>query len=221
MGRSWWLRFGVVLFAVAMATVYVIPTVGRLDLEKTQFPFKQKINLGLDLQGGLYMVLGVDFDKVFKDVVMRQGSSFVGELKEEGVTVKSSGIVAQKAAPIAEAASDLVGAEDVQDPTYFLEFDPASRDAVYDLMKKRFWTLRLVDEKAGRFEVGLSREYRQETRERTIGQSIEVIRNRIDEFGVTEPAIASQGSDRIVVELPGVKDVTRAKDLIGRTALGR
>jgi protein-export membrane protein SecD len=45
-----------------------------------------------------------------------------------------------------------------------------------------------------------------------------VIRNRIDEFGVAEPQISSQGSDRVVVELPGIKDVDRAKDLIGRTA---
>ena len=55
-------------------------------------------------------------------------------------------------------------------------------------------------------------------RERTISQSIEVIRNRIDEFGVTEPSITSQGNNRIVIELPGVKEVERAKELIGRTA---
>jgi preprotein translocase subunit SecD len=46
----------------------------------------------------------------------------------------------------------------------------------------------------------------------------EVIRNRIDEFGVTEPEIIAQGNDRIVVQLPGVRDIERAKDLIGKTA---
>ena len=49
-------------------------------------------------------------------------------------------------------------------------------------------------------------------------KSIEVIRNRIDEFGVTEPEIVSLGSDRIVIQLPGVKDIERAKELIGETA---
>jgi len=218
MGRSWWVRFGVVVLAVIWSTIYVIPTVGRLDLEKTNFPFKQKINLGLDLQGGLYMVLGVDFNKVFKDVVLRQGASLVSELKDEGITIKSSGVVTQSVSSAVETASAVVGADAAQDPLYFVEFDAAKRDAVYDLMKKRFWTLRLAGESEGRFELGLSREYRLETREKTIGQSIEVIRNRIDEFGVSEPVIASQGADRIVVELPGVKDVNRAKDLIGRTA---
>ena len=49
-------------------------------------------------------------------------------------------------------------------------------------------------------------------------KSIEVIRNRIDEFGVTGPEIVSLGSDRIVIQLPGVKDIERAKELIGKTA---
>jgi protein-export membrane protein SecD len=54
--------------------------------------------------------------------------------------------------------------------------------------------------------------------EQSVGKSIEVIRNRIDEFGVTEPEILAQGNDRIVVQLPGVRDIERAKELIGKTA---
>ena len=54
--------------------------------------------------------------------------------------------------------------------------------------------------------------------EQSVSKSIEVIRNRIDEFGVTEPEIVSQGDDRIIVQLPGVKDIERAKELIGKTA---
>jgi hypothetical protein len=104
------------------------------------------------------------------------------------------------------------------DPRLLMSFDPAKRDDVYNLIKKEFWTLRLAGEKPGELELGLSSSYRVDVRERTISQSIEVIRNRIDEFGVSEPAITSQGADRIVVELPGVKEVDRAKDLIGRTA---
>ena len=75
MPRSWWRKFLLLMFCVVLSAVYVYPTVASLDLEKTKFPFKQKINLGLDLQGGLYMVLGVDFNKVLKDVVDRQGST--------------------------------------------------------------------------------------------------------------------------------------------------
>jgi len=204
MNRSWWTKFWVLVGVTLMAAMYVIPTVAQLDLEKTKFPFKQKMNLGLDLQGGLYMVLGVDFTKVYRDIVDRQVSSLQSRLREKQIAISAIQSIREGLA--------------ADDPHLAVEFAPASRDALYELIKKEFWTLRLASEKPGRLELGLSREYRQEVRERTIGQSIEVIRNRIDEFGVAEPVINSQGSDRVVVELPGVKEVDRAKDLIGRTA---
>src|SRR3954464_13236433 len=87
MGRSWWGKFLLLISIIVLSLVYVYPTIANLDLEKTKFPFKQKINLGLDLQGGLYMVLGVDFNKVFKDVVERQGQSLVERTKEKGSPV--------------------------------------------------------------------------------------------------------------------------------------
>src|SRR4030042_5888567 len=55
-------------------------------------------------------------------------------------------------------------------------------------------------------------------REQTLNQSLEVLRNRIDQFGVTEPVILRQGSTQIVVQLPGIQDPHRALDLIGKTA---
>jgi len=204
MSRGWWAKFFLLVFITVLSVVYVYPTVANLDLQKTRFPFKQKINLGLDLQGGLYMVLGVDFNKVFKDVVQRQSGSLETRFKEKQVTVKSVQVVTQNLP--------------ADDPHVVVEFDAPQREAVYGLVKKEYWMLRLVSEAAGRFELGLTSEYRTEVRDRTISQSIEVIRNRIDEFGVSEPVIASQGTDRVVVELPGVKEIDRAKDLIGRTA---
>jgi len=204
MTKNWWAKLSLLVFFVGLSVVYVYPTLSGLDVEKSRFPFKQKINLGLDLQGGLYMVLGVDFNKVFKDVVDRQGSSLQDGMKEKKIEFKS-----------VKTMRDGLPAED---PHIVVEFDAAKRDELYKHIKKDYWTLRFVDEKPGRFELGLSREYRVDIRDRTMNQSIEVIRNRIDEFGVTEPSIASQGTDRVVVELPGVKEVDRAKDLIGKTA---
>ena len=82
MSRSWWGRFCLLVVFVVLSVVYVYPTVANLDLEKTKFPFKQKINLGLDLQGGLYLVLGVDFNKVYRDVAERQSNQLLERLKE-------------------------------------------------------------------------------------------------------------------------------------------
>lgn len=204
MSRGWWAKFFLLVFITLLSVVYVYPTVANLDLQKTRFPFKQKINLGLDLQGGLYLVLGVDFNKVFKDVVERQSSSLESRLKEKNISFKSFKMVTEGLP--------------VDDPHLVVEFDPAQRDAIYNLLKKEYWTLRLTNEAPTQLQLGLSTDYRAEIRDRTMNQSIEVIRNRIDEFGVSEPAIASQGTDRVVVELPGVKEIDRAKELIGRTA---
>lgn len=204
MSRSWWGKLIFLVFCVVLSVVYVFPTVANLDLEKTRFPYKHKINLGLDLQGGLYLVLGIDFNKVYRDVMERQASSLRDRLKEKAVPATSVKTETQGFAP--------------DDPRIFVEFDAAKRQDLYQLLKKEFWTLRLAGESAGKFELGLAQEYRKEVRDRTVNQSIEVIRNRIDEFGVSEPSIASQGTDRIVVELPGVREVDRAKELIGRTA---
>lgn len=204
MSRAWWGKFSLLVFFVIMSGVYVYPTVSNMDLEKTNFPFKQKINLGLDLQGGLYMVLGVDFNKVFRDVVQRQSNSLQDRLKDKSLSVTDLKVI-KDGVPI-------------DDPRIAFNFEAAKRQEIYALLKKEFWSLRLAGETPGHFELGLSQEYRNEVRERTLNQSIEVIRNRIDEFGVTEPTITSQGTDRVVVELPGVKEIDRAKDLIGRTA---
>src|SRR3954447_17418657 len=88
MSRSWWGKFFLLCFFVILSGVYVFPTIANLDLEKTKFPFKQKINLGLDLQGGLYLVLGVDFNKVYRDVVDRQAGSIRQRLTEKGLVPK-------------------------------------------------------------------------------------------------------------------------------------
>lgn len=204
MSRNWWGKFFLLIAITILAAGYVFPTIANLNPETTKFPFKQKINLGLDLQGGLYMVLGVDFNKVYKDVLDRQASSLSERLREKGVVVTGQHAVTEGLTP--------------DDTHVALGFDGSKRDQFYELLKKEYWTLRLASEKPGEFELGLSREFRGEVRDRTINQSIEVIRNRIDEFGVSEPSITSQGTDRVVVELPGVKEVDRAKDLIGRTA---
>lgn len=204
MSRNWWGKFLLLAFFAGLSAVYVYPTIANLDLEKTKFPFKQKINLGLDLQGGLYLVLGVDFNRVFKEVVGRQASALQERLKEKNLTVKSVKTV-RDGFPI-------------DDPRILVEVEDAKKEEVRSLLKKEFFNLRFSGDTAGHFELGLAREYRGEIRDKTMNQSIEVIRNRIDEFGVAEPSITSQGSDRVVVELPGVKEVDRAKDLIGQTA---
>lgn len=202
--RNWWIRFTVLAAATIISIATVIPTLMGLDPETSKFPLKSKVTLGLDLQGGLYLVLGVDFNQVFRDILERQGAGLLEGLREKTIPVTSSRLVTE-GFPQDDARFELV-------------VDPKSRDAAYALVKDNFKTLRVTEDNAGKFQLGIAHETRTDIKEKTVGQSIEVIRNRIDEFGVSEPVIASQGSDRVVVELPGVKDINRAKELIGRTA---
>ncbi len=203
MSKSWWIKFSVLMISVVLGVIYIYPTIKGLDPATSKFPVKQKVNMGLDLQGGVYMVLGVDFNRVYRDVVERQALGLKAPLKEKGITVKSDTPLRDKTSP--------------DDPQVEVAFDGDSA-TLKTFLKDRYPSLRLVEEHAGIVRVGLSREYKVELKDKTLAQSIEVIRNRIDEFGVSEPAITSQGLDRVVVELPGVKDVDRAKELIGRTA---
>lgn len=203
MSKSWWIKFSVLIFTVVLASFYIYPTIKGLDPETSKYPVKQKVNMGLDLQGGVYMVLGVDFNRVYRDVVERQVSGLKDPLQEKNITVKSE-------IPLREKVPS-------DDPQVEVTYEGDS-NALKTFLKDRYPSLRLVEDKTGSVRLGLSREYKVELKDKTLAQSIEVIRNRIDEFGVSEPSITSQGMDRVVVELPGVKDVERAKDLIGRTA---
>ncbi|MAX68063.1 MAG: protein translocase subunit SecD [Bacteriovoracaceae bacterium] len=204
MNRSWWYRFSFFLVLIVVSIMTITPTLLDFDPEKSSFPVKSKINLGLDLQGGLYMVLGIDFKKVYADEVKNYISKVQTTLKDEG---------------IASTIGDL-SAIDPLDPKHSIKIvDSAQVDAAKEYIRKYYsYPLRITGEEGQELSYSLGREFRDEIEENSVKKSIEVIRNRIDEFGVTEPEIVSMGSDRIVVQLPGVKDIERAKNLIGKTA---
>jgi protein-export membrane protein SecD len=202
MSRSWWWRLALLVFFVVVAFIYVFPTGANLNLETTKFPYKKKVNLGLDLQGGLYMVYGVDFKKVYQDKLLRAVDGLAGELVKAGVDAK-----------VGTADSSIE-----EDPKVHLKFDAASATKVDEMLEKQKYTLRAVDRGDGDYVIAMARDYRATMKENTLNQSLQVIRNRIDEFGVAEPSVVTKGDNRVVVELPGVRDVERAKALVGRTA---
>jgi protein-export membrane protein SecD len=203
MARGWWFRFSFLIVLVLAAIMAVSPTAFDLK-EDSSFPLKTKINLGLDLQGGLYMVLGIDFNKVYRDEI-------VGYARKAQATLRDAGIESS------------IGTVDVSNPTdpkhSIILAKESDRDAAKAKLKEFFgYPLRLTKDEGTTLQYGLGRDFLKEIEDTALSKSIEVIRNRIDEFGVTEPEIVSQGTERIVVQLPGVKDIGRAKDLIGRTA---
>jgi preprotein translocase subunit SecD len=200
MAKSWWYRFGLLIILFLVSIFSILPTVNS----KLSFMTEKKVNLGLDLQGGLYMVMGIDFNKVFRDEVITYSKKVEKYLKDEGVLSTLGALNTSQA----------------DDPTHEITItNPADVEKAKTKIKEFFgYPLRLVSEKGAQLVFGMGREFKKEVMDTAVSKSIEVIRNRIDEFGVTEPEIVSQGTDRIVIQLPGVKDIDRAKDLIGRTA---
>lgn len=203
MAKGWWFRFSLLAVLVIAAVMATTPTFFNLK-EDSAFPVKTKINLGLDLQGGLYMVLGIDFNKVYRDEI-------IGYARKAQATLKDIGI---------DSSIGTLDASNVEDPKHSIILAKESdRDAAKAKLRDFYgYPLRLTKDEGTTLQYGLGRDYIREIEDTALSKSIEVIRNRIDEFGVTEPEIVSQGAERIVVQLPGVKDISRAKDLIGRTA---
>ena len=203
MKRSWWYRFSFFLVLLVISGLSVVPTIFDHN-EETKYPVKSKINLGLDLQGGLYMIMGIDFKKVFKDEIKAYMRKAEFVLQDQGI-------------PATLGQSDYSNADD---PFFSINIsDNSNVEKAKGVIKEYFPSIiRLTKENGNELFYGISKVTKTQIEDTSVGKSIEVIRNRIDEFGVTEPEIVSQGKDRIVVALPGVKDIDRAKSLIGKTA---
>lgn len=188
------------VLGIALAVAWVVPNV--VDLKNQWWFSKNKLNYGLDIQGGLHLVMGVDVEGVVKESVDRLMVNLRSELAKEQISVtevKSSqpelGEVTLVAAS-PEAFNRLKTYMGDRYSTMLQEFSTAENSVTY-----RYFEAYLID-----------------YRNRVIQQSIETIRNRIDEFGVAEPSIAQQGADRILIQLPGLEDAEKAKQLINTTA---
>ncbi len=189
-------RFLLIGFTVLVAAVFFLP---NTPLFKYMPAWWQKsmpnkgIVLGLDLQGGLHLVYEVQGDQAVRTFTERYAFLIKEALekKELEADVKTSGLM--------------------------IEVSP-STDAVEKRITTSFSNLDIVS--AGdQLVLKLTDDENTYIKETATEQALETIRNRIDQFGVSEPTIVRQGENEIVVQLPGVKDPKRAIDLIGRTAL--
>jgi len=161
----------------------------------------EKVHLGLDLQGGMYLLLTVEGDKAVESYLEQIKNNLKDELKDQGVPV---------------------GKLDVEANRIVLEFSGA-KEKVDNLLGTRFTMLRELSSSGEggiwKVQMVLDSKEADTVKKRAIDQALEIIRNRIDQFGVSEPEITLQGTDQILVQLPGIRDPQRAINLIGQTAL--
>ncbi len=186
---------------VALALVWIMPNFMNLS-EVSWWPSKQKLNYGLDIQGGLHLVMGVDVDGVVKESTNRLVTSIRAEAQKEQL-------------PVTEVKAE----RPEQGEIVFTVASADSLAAVEKFLESKYGTvLQELSRTGNSITVRYYDAYLTDYKNRVIQQSIETIRNRIDEFGVAEPSIAQQGESRILIQLPGMADAERAKELINTTA---
>ncbi|AGM40681.1 preprotein translocase subunit SecD [Spiribacter salinus M19-40] len=165
----------------------------------------QPMYLGLDLRGGVHFLMEVDMDAVMEQTLSRYGDEFRRLLRESDIRYRE----------VADAAADT-------EADMVIRFaGPDTRDAGISLLRDEYPELVFAtdeDEEEARLTATLTDEERQEVRNFAVEQNITTLRNRVNELGVAEPIIQRQGAERVVVQLPGVQDTARAKDIIGATA---
>jgi preprotein translocase subunit SecD len=160
---------------------------------------KKHLNLGLDLQGGIHLALGVDVDRAVKAKVARRADEIADHLKS-------------KAVPFTSAAPDATGLRIAVATT-----SPGDAEKV---------TLDFYDAEiyapggaaAGQVLFAFKDQVLREFKAKAVEQAEKTIRNRVDKWGVSEPDIKRKANNQIQIQLPGFKDPEKAKDLLGRTA---
>lgn len=191
-------RTVLVIMFLLFTTIYLLPNLVKLP-EGWIF-HKKPLNYGLDIQGGAHLVYGVDVAGVMKERTERTGRAIASELKIKGINAT-------------------VTPNEKSDALTFVTPSKADTDKLSEFLKDQYATvLQISGSTDTRVEARYFDAVLIEYRTQVINQAIEVIRNRVDEFGVAEPVIAAQGSDRILVQLPGITDPARAKELINKTA---
>ena len=197
-------RITLIAAFVVLSFLYLTPTLSsKLPSWWGTFLPKDKIHLGLDLQGGTHLVMEVDTQKAVEGSLDLVATDLEDTLNGKNLRFKR----------IARSGSDKVTV---------VVYEKGTADTVQKLIKDKYPTY----EQSPTFDEGgfvaltlrVGEKDAQDRKDKAVQQALETIRNRIDQFGVSEPTIQREGINHIVVQLPGIKDPQRAIDLIGRTA---
>jgi preprotein translocase subunit SecD len=215
----WWVKSASVLLAVLFGLMFTLPSFlgdpaqwprlqeGINKGKPSQFMHRMaeailpssRISLGLDLKGGLHLLFEVEVEKSVQDFISR---SFI-RVKESAQTkgIKTSDYVVKEDFSVSFVVDDASKKEDltkiVSEQSAYVIFDKLEGNKMFFVANSAA---------ISKFQIQI------------LEQAMSTIRNRIDQFGVAEPSIFKQGDKRIVVQMPGMQDAARAKQLIGNTA---
>lgn len=191
----------IILLVILSSLLYSVPSIlgGTASWWPSWLP-NQVISRGLDLQGGLYLLMQVKTDEAVEQTAENMVDEIKGVLRQKRLRYRS----------LERKGIDTV--------TLRLS-DSSKPEQIRALLKSDFPRTQLTEEIAGKvWNISLLPKATLEIRKFAVEQSIETIRSRIDQFGVSEPTIQRQGQERILIQLPGLEDPARAKAIIGKTA---
>jgi len=205
-------KVALILLVVIAGFVYASPNLIKKETLET-FPDwapNQQINLGLDLRGGAYLQFGVGFEAVYQERLEAVASE-AGQRLGEARILREPPVVANDA-----VVTRIINEGDIAQAREVLEDIAQPVEGSFGIGGTQDIEISVADD--GAVRIVLSDAVKEQIRIRTINQSIEIIRRRLDEFGTTEPSIQRQGEDRIVVQVPGAENPQEIIDRIGRTA---
>ncbi len=204
MEKSVKFRFLCCVFVAVAGIYFLLPTFWALNKpdEANKLPAylpNTAMKLGLDLQGGVHMVLGVDLDKVVLNQLTSYGHGLEKSLEKDGIKVSTHTVEKDFQLEVK------VGSE-------------ADKNKVSEKINQEYNVLEFVGDSGNILVLHMNKAQESAVRDRALDQSIETIRNRIDEFGVAEPLLSRKGDNQILVQFPGAQEPERLKSLIGQTA---
>ena len=195
------LRAILILIFLVISVIYCLPNVIEPQGAWKKYLPSDKIHLGLDLKGGMHLLLELDTVKLLQNMVDRKFNAFKDAMIRDGV--RFLGL-------------------DKKENTLFVTIRSEQKEKLYNIAGKDFPDLKAGSTKTEGenlvVEFILSEKELTNIKDNAVNQALETIRNRIDQFGVSEPVIVKQGENQILVQLPGIKDPQRALELIGKTA---
>ena len=170
--------------------------------------FDKKINLGLDLQGGSYLLLEIDNSPVIEQKLQNTTSLIRTYFKDKKIKIGNVSLTNQK-------INFIVEDQFKQNVIDTFEDENSEINPFYPRFKSHQFNL--ID-LGNSFELTFSKQGLVELKTSSQDQALEIVRRRIDEIGTNEPNIIKRGNDRVLVELPGLDDPMRIKSLLGKTA---
>ena len=193
MKKKFFWRITLIATATVLSILFFLPST-PLNKSLPEWLKKYGLVLGLDLQGGVHLVYEVEGDKAVDITLERIASSLTNIFKEKKFNARA----------------------EKRDSEIIVTGDAAG---VLDLVTKEYPNIKLHKTSGRKNIFRLDNAEVRRIKDFAVDQALETIRNRVDQFGVSEPTIHRQAANEIVIQLPGVKDTKRAIELVGKTAI--